>query len=520
MFSSCHSALVRSRIALVSVGIAAGLGTIASALPPELPRELGESTDSLAPLSLLRSSGMTRLHELHYVRSSAALRERAVELQFAALDPLRPALDLDLFDGTTVRFTRTGYEVRGAGDYTWRGAVTSGENIAGSATISVRGGVAAGLFLTPNGAVYELRAIESGAQLLSELNQDRYRECAEPPRPDLPAPGRLARSAEPGKAFADTADFIDMLVLYTDDARIAAGGVAAIEATVQSAIDLTNSAYANSQITTRMRLARMQEITYTETGDAGTDLDWLTADGTVASLRDQYGADVVSLIVQTSNYCGVGWLMTAVEASFADYAYNVVLRECAAGNLTLAHETGHNQGCNHDPANSGPESSYTFAYGHFVDGSFRTVMSYTTQCTTGCPKAPHFSNPAILYAGASTGVEGQRDNHQTINSTALTVANFRAAVSVLGAPSSFNVVKRARKAATVSWIDGSNSETGFNAYRWTGTDWVFHQTFPGSTTSGKLVGLKPGKRYTFALTATDGASESPASNQITFKTAK
>lgn len=513
MYRSHISGCVRTGqifVALVSLVPAAW------ALPPQTDNHAGD-VEALPPASLFHSSGMTSLREMSYTPSSAALRERSVEIDFSALDPLRSAIDVDVFSGKTWRIQRSDYEVRGASDYTWRGTIKLADLREGEATLSVRGGLLAGIIHTPDGEIYEIRPVAAGQYLMSEINQDRFRECADP----VSAPQqRAVAAAEPTTAYSDSADFIDMLILYTDDARAAAGGTAAIEATVQSAIDLTNTAYANSQITTRLRLAHTEEIAYTEAGDANADLNWLTNDPTVAALRNQYGADVVSMIVNTSGYCGIGWLMTQVESNFGSYAFNVVLRDCAASNLTLAHETGHNQGCNHDPANSGSGTSYAYSYGHFVDGSYRTIMSYTTQCTLGCPKSPHFSNPAVSYFGTPTGIAGQRDNHQTINNTALTVANFRSAVQLLGAPTNLHTNKRARRAVNVGWSDGASGEIGFHVYRWTGTDWTLHQSFPANTTSGKITGLSPGKRYSFALTSYSDSAESATSNQLNVKTLK
>jgi hypothetical protein len=85
-------------------------------------------------------------------------------------------------------------------------------------------------------------------------------------------------------------------------------------------------------------------------------------------------------------------------------------------------------GMEHDPANGYPpaSASYPWSFGHFVNASYRTVMSYSNQCGDGCPRVPHFSNPAVLHAGVATGIADQRDNHRTADLTAPIVANFRA----------------------------------------------------------------------------------------------
>ena len=84
-------------------------------------------------------------------------------------------------------------------------------------------------------------------------------------------------------------------------------------------------------------------------------------------------------------------------------------------------------GMEHDPANgtTPANASYPYSFGHYVDGSYRTVMSYSNQCTMGCTRVAHFSNPNVNHNGVPTGIANQRDNHRTANNVAFTVANFR-----------------------------------------------------------------------------------------------
>ena len=64
---------------------------------------------------------------------------------------------------------------------------------------------------------------------------------------------------------------------------------------------------------------------------------------------------------------------------------------------------------------------------------WRTIMSYEDGCLSAgvnCPRALNWSNPNINIGSDPTGVASgaqQQDNHQTLNNTALTVANFRCA---------------------------------------------------------------------------------------------
>ena len=50
--------------------------------------------------------------------------------------------------------------------------------------------------------------------------------------------------------------------------------------------------------------------------------------------------------------------------------------------------------------------TYPYGFGHYVNGSYRTVMSYVDPCTGGCTRRPYFSNPEVIFNGAPTGIEG------------------------------------------------------------------------------------------------------------------
>ena len=120
--------------------------------------------------------------------------------------------------------------------------------------------------------------------------------------------------------------------------------------------------------------------------------------------------------------------MTSVSTGFASNAFNVVDRTCAAGNLSYAHELGHNMGLQHDPNNASSSPAYPYAYGYqHPAGAFRTVMAYP--CPTGaCPRLMYFANPSVSYSGMPTGTASQ-NTALALNNTASTVANFRQAVT-------------------------------------------------------------------------------------------
>src|SRR4030095_4349263 len=163
---------------------------------------------------------------------------------------------------------------------------------------------------------------------------------------------------------------IVLMSVYTPQARAAAGGTTQIQAQIQAAVDQANSAFINSNMVARFFLAHTAECAHSDAGNIETDLNWVTSNGTVASLRNTHSADMVSLIVNNGGgYCGIAWVQRNPGAAFANYAYQVTALACLATS-TLAHEHGHNVGMEHDPASAGPSpsgASYPWSFGHYVN---------------------------------------------------------------------------------------------------------------------------------------------------------
>lgn len=251
---------------------------------------------------------------------------------------------------------------------------------------------------------------------------------------------------------ADDGSTVDLMVLYTPAARDAAGGVAAIESRINTAVANTNQYFANSLINTQIRLVRKALITYTESGDGITDLNRLvlTSDGFLDSVhadRDAYGADLVSLWVSNLNAGGVAYQLFAYGLEDdGRYGFSV-LRQDQYNIETLAHELGHNFGCQHDRDNLAGVGFYNFSYGYREPGNvWKDIMAYPPGATI-----PYFSNPNITYTGplgnhGPIGVPGNDpdvscNNALTINNLAWTLANFRP--STLPSPPSPRLYVRA-----------------------------------------------------------------------------
>ena len=341
-------------------------------------------------------------------------------------------VDLNLFNDVHLRTRRRSMDATRRGGYVWKGTLL---DMPGDASIAVQNGVMAGTIVA-NDKVYEIRYRGNGEHEVREIDPSQF--PTDDPERDMAVdvPDTAGTTAQGTTAVAaDSGALIDVMVLWTPKARTAAGGVAGIQSLIDLAVANANTAYANSGVTQRIRLVYSQEVNYTEAG-IDTDLSRLTIGGDgfldeAQTLRDQYGADLVSLIgagYAGSGSCGLGYMMSSPSAGFAGFGFTAVDQSCAASNLSLAHELGHNMGLNHDPANSSGTPAFSYAYGYQDPaGLFRTVMAYP--CGTGaCPRIMRFSNPNLTYSSKPLGTATQ-NAALALNNTASTVANFRAAVT-------------------------------------------------------------------------------------------
>jgi len=318
--------------------------------------------------------------------------------------------------------------------FTWRGSLDAkGEY---PVVLSVAGEAVAGFISAPEGIWEIVPGTAAGEAWLIELDAAQLPECA---GPVVVEPLQTATGHAPGHGPAgsmvplDSGEQIDVLLMYSPAARDAAGGVNQIRAQAQAAVTSGNSAFANSAMRARFRVVGIELLEDWVEGaeSASVELSKFRANARMQARRTALAADMASLLVANlPNSCGIAYVMRNVSAGFAGNAVQITDRDCAVGNLSWAHEHGHNMGFEHDPANGGSPSSasYPWSFGHYVEGqgaqSFRTVMSY--QCPTGgCTRRPYFSNPRVNFNGFATGIVNARDNARSGDGVADTVANFR-----------------------------------------------------------------------------------------------
>jgi hypothetical protein len=347
-----------------------------------------------------------------------------------------------LFDGESLPGSIEKITRWGVLDYSWVGSLSGPEG--GRFYMTIKDGVMTAMVLPNDGRLFQVTYAGNGIQEIKQFDANQMGGCAvDDALAGAPA-GKAGGSPPPQLQSiglqTDPSTQFDILIVYTPLARSNAGGTAAIEGEVANAVNLANDAYTNSGINTQMRLIYTGEISYTETTDLSTNLSRLTAtaDGhmdSVHTLRDQYGADFVALIVNpaTLDGCGIAPLITTLNTANAVSAFSVTDRGCIA-NQTMTHEVGHNMGCQHNREDAGSAGLYSYSYGwRFIGANdsqkYRTIMSYASGSYDPSTRIQYFSNPTVSYQGTATGVAvgqpNESHNAQTVNNAASTFANYR-----------------------------------------------------------------------------------------------
>lgn len=250
---------------------------------------------------------------------------------------------------------------------------------------------------------------------------------------------------------------LDLLIMYTAQAELDAGGPAGLDALIQQSIDNTNQAFINSGFSDLSVNEVHRELltgfvpSGSTVSDAIADRDQLRLNSQILSARDAYHADVIMVLLRNFfdnngnpqlGACGIAYLQSptcggvgdvsqcGVGTSFEEYALSWTSVECAAlaGRNSFPHELGHLMGAEHQP---GPvsqdpiDASFVWSYAHLsTTGSpFGTLMWVPNP--TELPQPLNFSNPDVLIGTLASGIADQRDNIRTLEALTPIMEQYR-----------------------------------------------------------------------------------------------
>jgi hypothetical protein len=436
-------------------------------------------------------------------------------------------IELVLPDGRLVSARRTHLEVNArVGSRTWRGEVPAASGDALTLTESAQRVTGT---LEYRGTVYELQP-RGDRSLLYAVDPTRLPATGPLQPAPLSADQRpSAKTGIVGLLAADQSPVLhDLLVLTTAASRARFGS--SLEGMISNAVTSANAAYVSGDIGITLNLVAIRDAAIGEAVDMGATLDRLVHDPAANALRDSLGADVVMLVSESTDYCGIAFFMNVATSNFADYAYGVLNSGCLSQG-TLVHEIGHVQGLSHDreTAGIGAQSSTPYAFGYRVcrtDGTgVRDIMSYS--CTSGAAtRINQFSNPDRIINGHVFGVAYEldpanaADAARALNDNAAIVAGFRAAaISVPAAPALLPPTIRGPTRVDLAWQDASDNEQGFAIERSVAAaGWSeIARTGPEETALADVT-VAPSTTYSYRVRAYNSAGYSAASNVVTLTT--
>ena len=221
-----------------------------------------------------------------------------------------------------------------------------------------------------------------------------------------------------GNADLETVPVIRLLVAYTPTVRGVSCSIGTTRSQIYQAVQEINQSFTGSAVHARLELAGVVEAEYSESGNLGADLQALQQGNEALSrlhdLRDQLGADLVSLIVASEAGCSDGYAsftITDTDLNPEAYAYSVVRENCMQSDLALAQAVGANLGARKDWYTDDSSSPSYYSHGYVsLAGGWRTIMSAEVRCANNgisCTHIPFWSNPEIFYLdGKSMGVAG------------------------------------------------------------------------------------------------------------------
>ena len=271
-------------------------------------------------------------------------------------------------------------------------------------------------FIISRSLNYAIEPLTDGIQALIEIDATKFAPEGEP----IEVEQSKEDKNKAAKNFS-TSDEIDVLVAYTNRAKLNSGN---IDNLIDGSSALANGSFSNSSISATLNIVKKVEVNYLESGSFATDLIALRnkTDGemdNIHTLREQYGADLVVLILGSGDLCGSAYVDVP-----SSYAFSVVKYDCAGNGLTFSHEIGHNLGAGHDVPNVAV-SAYPYGHG-YKDFNWRTIMASNLLPEN---RINYWSNPEIDFVvpgqgSVPMGTVTDEDNARVWDERKSTVSGF------------------------------------------------------------------------------------------------
>ena len=250
---------------------------------------------------------------------------------------------------------------------------------------------------------------------------------------------------------------VDIMVFFSNQtiASLAGGEIEAVAAT-SNQIVIGNQGYISSGINNlQFNLVYARALNYNDDPNGlSTDKSYIKYDPTLNALRNQYGADLVSLFTRSGT--GIGDQPKTPTNFSGDNAYSAINYGSVIGYYSFLHETGHNLGIRHDwyeyqsdaaditdghrPCswNHGYSNLASIALGanSTENSRWRTILSYSRHFGTvglSATRINRWSNPDIIYYGDPMGIHASASEFPSNEKFALersgcVVANFRTSI--------------------------------------------------------------------------------------------